>query len=109
MVDGAARMVYVGGQNGTDSDGNIVDGGLGAQTEQALQNLLEVLKAADATQENVVKLTIYMSQGQDINEGFAASQKIWGMHAVPLSVLIVASLGRPDALVEIEAVAAVEV
>ena len=43
MIVPAGPTLYVGGQNGTDGDGELVDGGLGAQTEQALRNVLAVL------------------------------------------------------------------
>lgn len=107
-VSGPCKMIYVGGQNGVDTDGNLVGESFAMQTEQAYRNVLAALEAAGASQENVVKLTIYVVQGQDIREGFAAAQKVWGMHATTVSVPIVAALAYPGALVEIEAVAAVE-
>src|SRR4051794_5491676 len=69
-VEGAAKMVYVGGQNAIDADGNVVGDDLETQTEQALKNVLAALAAAGATQENVVKLTIYVVQGGDIRLAF---------------------------------------
>lgn len=106
-VEGATKMIYVGGQNGTTADGAMA-GDLGAQSEQALKNVLEALKAAGATQENVLKLTIYIKQGGDIRAAFGAAQNVWGMHPTAVSVIVVAGLANPQALVEIEAVAAVE-
>lgn len=108
IVEGPAKTIYIGGQNGVDASGNFVGNDLGSQAEQAFRNLLEILKEAGATQENVVKLTIYVIEGEDINEGFAASQRVWGSHAVPISVLVVSALARSNALVEIEAIAAIE-
>ena len=106
-IEGTAKLIYVGGQNGTGADGNLVGSDLGTQTEQALKNVLEVLKAAGASQKDVVRMTIYVAKGQDINAGFAASQKVWGMHPTTISVLMVEAPARPGALVEIDAVAAV--
>ena len=100
------KLLVIGGQNGVDASGQLVSDDFGAQTEQALRNLLEVLKAAGAAQENVIKLTIFMAAGQSIQAGFQASRIVWGNHATAISVLIVAGLGRPGALVEIEALAA---
>lgn len=100
------KLLVIGGQNGVDASGQLVSDDFGAQTEQALRNLLEVLKAAGATQENVIKLTIFVAAGQSIQAGFQASRNVWGNHATALSVLIVAALARPGALVEIEALAA---
>jgi 2-iminobutanoate/2-iminopropanoate deaminase len=106
LVEQPGRLVIVGGQNGTDATGQIVGSDLGAQTRQALHNVLEVLKAAGGSQEHVIKLTIYIVAGQSIEAGFQASREVWGYHATAISVLFVAGLGRPDALVEIEAMAA---
>jgi enamine deaminase RidA (YjgF/YER057c/UK114 family) len=107
-VEGPAKLVIVGGQNAVDADGNIVGDNLGTQTEQALRNLLTALEAAGATQQDVVKLSIYIVQGQDIREGFAAAQRVWGSHATAITGLFVAGLAHPQFLVEIEALAAVE-
>ena len=102
------KMLYVGGQNGILSDGSMAGDTLGAQTEQALKNVLEVLKAVGATQENVVKLTIYVAKGQDITEGYAASQKVWGNFPTTISSIFVEGLTVPGALVEIEAIAVID-
>ena len=107
IVEKASRMLYIGGQDGVTAEGKLANG-FAAQTEQAYKNLLEVLKVAGATQKNVVKLTVYIVQGQDMREGFAAAQKAWGMHATAISVAIVSGLALPGALVEIEAIAALE-
>jgi 2-iminobutanoate/2-iminopropanoate deaminase len=107
-VDGVSNLLYIGGQNGITADGKLAGDDLTSQTEQALKNVLTLLKEANATQEHVVKLTIYIAQGQDVNEGFAAAQKVWGMHATAITSLFVAGLGVPGALVEIEAVAVLD-
>lgn len=101
------HTVYVGGQNGTDADGAIT-GDLAAQTEKALRNVLTVLGEAGATQQDVVKLTVYLHADVSVQEAFAASQEVWGHHVAPTTVLLVAGLARPEALVEIEAVAVLD-
>lgn len=105
-VEGASKITFVGGQNGINIDGELVGDDLATQTEQALGNVLECLRAVGASQDDVVKLTINIVEGQDVNLGFAASQKIWGEHPTAISVAIVAALAVPGALVEIDAVAA---
>jgi enamine deaminase RidA (YjgF/YER057c/UK114 family) len=107
-VVGPSKLVVVGGQNAVDAAGNIVGADLGTQTEQALRNVLAALEAAGASQKDVVRLGIYVVQGQDVAEGYAAAQRVWGMHATAITVLFVAALGHPQFLVEIEALAAVE-
>jgi enamine deaminase RidA (YjgF/YER057c/UK114 family) len=108
VVEGAARMIYVGGQNAVAADGTIVGkGDLAAQTEQVFANLDCVLRAAGATIHDVIKWTIYVVQGHDILPGFAVSQRAWGRHPNPpaISVVVVAGLAHPDFLVELEAIA----
>ena len=105
-VEGAAKLVFVGGQNGIDADGELVAEDLGAQSEQALENVLAALEAAGASQQHVLKLTISMVQGEDVNAAYAAAQKIWGPHPTTITVLLVAGLALPGALVEIDAIAA---
>lgn len=107
VVASGTRTLYVGGQNGTDESGAIT-GDLVEQTEQALRNVLTVLWAADATQADVVKLTIYVDADSDIQEAFAGSQEIWGDEPVPITVVKVAGFARPEALIEIDAIAVVD-
>ena len=105
MIAPAGPTLYVGGQNGIDADGALLDG-LEAQTEQALRNLLAVLAEAGTGPEQVVKLTIYLAPDVDPNEAYAATGKVWGNRRTAVTVLAVAP-ARPGALVEIDAVAAV--
>lgn len=107
LVEGG-KTLYIGGQNGILPDGTMAGDTLGAQTEQALKNILEILKTVGATQENVVKLTIYTAKGQDIREGYAASQKVWGNFPTAITGMFVESLAVPGALVEIEAIALID-
>jgi 2-iminobutanoate/2-iminopropanoate deaminase len=104
MVLAAGPTLYVGGQNGTDATGQLVDG-LGPQTEQALRNVLEVLAAAGSGPEHVAKMTIYLAAGIDPDEAYAASAAVW-RHRSAVTVLTVTP-ARPGALVEVEAIAAV--
>lgn len=102
------KTIYVGGQNAVRSTGEIVGrSDLTAQTEQVFENLKAALEAAGAGFENLVKLTIYVVQGQPIYEGFQVSRKYLGYLQNPpaISVLVVAGLANPDFLVEIDATA----
>ena len=106
-VRGADALVFVGGQNAVDAAGNIVGETLSTQAEQALRNVLAALAFVNATQEQVVRLGIYLVQGQDASEAFAAARRIWGVHPTTITVLSVVALANPRFLVEIEATAAI--
>lgn len=103
MIAPAGPTLYVGGQNGTDASGALLDG-LQAQTEQALRNLLAVLAEAGTGPDYVAKLTIYLAVGIDPGAAYAATGSVWGNHRTAVSVLAVTP-ARPGALVEIEAIA----
>ncbi len=107
MTEGG-KTLYIGGQNGILPDGSMAGSTPAAQTEQAYKNILEILKSVGASQENVVKQTIYVVKGQDIREGFAAAQKAWGNFPTAISFIFVEKLGVPNALVEIDAIAVID-
>ncbi|MFC5928440.1 RidA family protein [Cryobacterium melibiosiphilum] len=105
MIAGAGRTLYVGGQNGTDRAGALLDG-LGAQTEQALRNVLAVLAAAGTGPEYVAKLTIYLAAGVDPSAAYGATASVWGNRRTAVTVLAITP-AREGALVEIEAIATI--
>lgn len=96
--------LYVGGPNGTDATGAIT-GGIAEQTAQALRNVLAVLKAAGAGPEHVAKMNIYVHMDADLMAGFQASREVWGDHPTAITGIRVPGLARPDALVQIDAIA----
>jgi 2-iminobutanoate/2-iminopropanoate deaminase len=108
VIAEGGKTIYIGGQNGILPDGKMAGNTLASQTEQTYKNILQILKTVGATQENVVKQTIYVVKGQDIREGYAATQKAWGDFPTAISFVFVESLGVPGALVEIEAVAVID-
>lgn len=110
VVTAPAKTIYIGGQNSVNAKGEVVGkGDIAAQSEQALKNVGVALEAAGAGWENVVKWTIYVAQGQSVQKGYEAFQKVWGQHANPpaITVAIVAAFANPDYLVEIEAIAVI--
>ncbi|HEX2908104.1 MAG TPA: RidA family protein [Phototrophicaceae bacterium] len=110
VIHPAATLVFVGGQNAVNTQGEIVGHDLASQMEQAIKNLIAALAAAGATLKDVFKVTIYVVAGQSLQAGFAAVQPLWDIRAHPptISGIFVAGLARPEFLVEIEAVAAIQ-
>ena len=103
MIAPAGPTLYVGGQNGTDAEGTLLEG-LGPQTEQALRNVLAVLAEAGTTPDHVAKLTIYLAPDVDPGAAYAATSTVWGTRRTAVTVIAVRP-ARPGALVEIEAIA----
>ena len=109
-VTGSHRTIYIGGQNAIDEKENLVGmGNLKKQTEQVLINIQKILEESDAKLENVVKLNIYLVEGQNPQDGFEVFQKMWGdnQNYPIVTVLFVSGLGNPDWLVEIDGLALV--
>jgi 2-iminobutanoate/2-iminopropanoate deaminase len=98
-------LVFCSGQLGLDpASGEIVEGGVEAQTERALRNLVSVLDAAGASMADVVKTTIFLA---DIGD-FAAVNAVYARHmpdpAPARSTFAVGALPK-GGLIEIEAIA----
>ena len=108
-VSAGSMLVFVGGQNGVKADGTLAGKDIGAQSAQAYQNVVSALAAAGAGLADVVKMTIYIVQGQSLQEAFAAvgAGDNWAAAPPTVTGLFVAALTHPDYLIEIEAVAAV--
>ena len=70
----AGGILYLSGQLGIDPvTGKIVEGGVGAETEQLLKGLSAVLAAAGLTMGDVVKANVFLT---DMND-FAAMNKVY--------------------------------
>lgn len=59
-------IVFVSGQLGL-ADGALVDGGVAAQTRQAVDNLAARLASAGLGLEDIVKITVYLASMSDRN------------------------------------------
>lgn len=107
MVTGPAKTIYIGAQGPLDAQGNLVSkGDIGAQADQALQNVQTALAAAGARLEHVIKWSIYLAQGQPLRPGIAAFQRVWDNQSNPPAntVVYVPELVPADFLVALEAI-----
>ena len=99
-------LVFVSGCVGSDVTGRILEpDDVVAQARQALQNVGDILAAAGTGFENVLKVTVLLTDVADRAAVNTVRKEFFGS-ARPASTLIgVAALALPDAKVEIEAVA----
>jgi 2-iminobutanoate/2-iminopropanoate deaminase len=101
----AAGLVFCAGQVGLDpGSGTMVEGGVEAQAQRAMQNLAAVLEAAGSSFDQVVKTTVFVADLADfgtVNEVYATF-----FRDLPPARSTVQVAGLPaGALVEIEAIA----
>ena len=99
-------LVYTSGQIAiAPAKGELVDGGIGEQTEQVMKNLGAVLEAAGSSYEKAVKTTCFLANIAD----FAAFNEIYGKYFTgkpARSCVAVKDLPK-GALVEVEVIAEV--
>jgi reactive intermediate/imine deaminase len=98
----AGDFVFVSGQVPTVG-GEVVDGGIVAQTEQVIANLGSVLEAAGCTLADVVQVTCWLDDPRDFSSFNAVFEKHF-IDAPPARSTVQAAL-MVDAKVEIDAVA----
>jgi len=107
-VAARGKTIYAAGQVGWDS-GKRFPSSLPEQVEQALRNIVAVLAEAGAKPEHLVRLTWFVADRQDYidrqREVGAAYRRVIGRHYPAMSLVQVAGLLEPQALVEIEATA----
>ena len=105
VTSGGVKTLYVSGQIGKGED-------LEAQMRSALSNLKSQLTAAGATFDDIVKMNTYIvDYGPEQLSIFRGVRKeIMGDEDMPASTLVgVQSLAREEWLIEMEAIAIVEV
>ena len=110
-VSGAASHLFVAGQIAWDESEQLVGrGDFAAQFDRALKNVVAVVASAGGRPEHLVKLTIFVTDKELYLAGTKAIGASWraivGDHYPAMSLVQVADLLEPGALVEIEAIAA---
>ncbi len=102
--------VFIAGQVAIDNAGKIIgEGDAAAQAEQVFQNLRTVVEASGGTMDDIVKLTIFVTDAAFRSAVVAARQRHFKDGQYPASTyLVISALALPQFLVEIEAVAIVE-
>ncbi|HEX9363986.1 MAG TPA: RidA family protein [Candidatus Dormibacteraeota bacterium] len=106
----AGDMVWIGGQNGSDATGKVVEpGDIVAQFARAIRNLATALGAAGCAPEDTVKLTYYVTDLDMYRDNLqaigSAYREVFGRHYPATTLIEVSSLFDRDALFEIDAVA----
>jgi 2-iminobutanoate/2-iminopropanoate deaminase len=100
-------LIFLSGVMGTKPGGaGLADGGIEGQTRQALENVKSTLELAGATMADVAKCTVFLTDAAN----FAGMNKVYHeffpTEPPARSTVAVAALVAPNALIEIECVAA---
>ncbi|CAM4459622.1 RidA family protein [Nocardia ninae] len=105
-----SRIIHISGQVGTDASGRVVEGGLAAQTTQALLNLGRALEAAGGKAADLVSVRFYVvdwdpSKFEALGAAGAAARVHYEFPETAVTLVGVAALFTPEHLIEIEGVA----
>jgi 2-iminobutanoate/2-iminopropanoate deaminase len=70
----AGKLVWASGQVGIDpASGEVIQGGIGEETRQALRNLAAVMAEAGTSLDHALKATVYLTDMED----FAAMNEVY--------------------------------
>jgi 2-iminobutanoate/2-iminopropanoate deaminase len=104
----AGDLLFVSGFVPVDGDGRVVGGDdVVAQTRQVFANIGRVLAAAGTTFEQVVKVTVYLTDVDDRTKINPVRQEIFGDTRPASTLFEVSRLAVPGAKIEIDLVAIV--
>jgi 2-iminobutanoate/2-iminopropanoate deaminase len=104
----AGSLLFVSGQIPIDpATGNLVEGDVATQTRRVLDNIGEILKAAGASFDHVVRTTVFLA---DLND-FGAMNEVYATYFVapaPARATVQAARLPKDARVEIDVIASLK-
>ena len=102
VVDG--DWVFVSGTTGFDYTTMSISDSLLEQTEQSLENIESALRQADASLQDVVRVTYVLPNGADFAQCWPVLRKYFG-EVRPAAMMISAGLADPRIRIEIEVTA----
>ena len=101
--------IYVAGQLPYDKDGNLVGpNDIHAQARRVLQNIQRIVETGGGAMSDVVKVTVYVTDIR-YREAYAEVRaEFFGSNPPASTFVQIANLAIPGALIEIDAIAAVD-
>jgi len=98
-------LIFTSGQAGlSPQSGELVPGGIEAETRQTIGNLNTILEAAGSSLEKVIKTTVYLKNMSDFAAMNAVYAEFFGKESPARTTLQAVALPK-NAMVEIEAIA----
>jgi reactive intermediate/imine deaminase len=99
-------MLYISGQAAISPEGEVVGAGdFDRQAEQVFANLERVLKAGGSSLENVVKVTIFLTDMGNFGKIVELRGKYFTPPYPADTIVEITSLALPELMIEIEAIA----
>jgi enamine deaminase RidA (YjgF/YER057c/UK114 family) len=107
----ASRIIFIAGQTALDRDGSLIGkNDFAVQAEQVFRNLSFALQASGCTASNLVKLTVFLTDMDNLTSYREARNRFFASVTPPaapaVTLVEVSKLFGPDFMIEIEAIAA---
>ncbi len=108
-IVGPGRLIAVAGQIATNIHGEVVGvGDIKAQTRQVLENMSTILKEVGASLDNVFKVTIFLTDIGQIGDVLEVRREYFKNSTPAATAVEIKALVRKELLVEIEALAMID-
>jgi len=109
IATSGGETIYTAGMVGWDAEGHFPGGDFVKQVRQTLENIVSVLREANAGPEHLVRMTWYITDKQAYLDNLAgvgaAYRDVIGKNYPAMAVVQVVALMEDEAMVEIEAIA----
>ena len=103
------QYLFISGVTARDTNGNPVGkGNMRAQTKQVLENMKIILEDAGATFDNVVRVTVYVTDLKNFKDIHEVRAQYFKKDPPASTLVRVAGLLHKDFLIEIEAIAVLD-
>lgn len=107
----SGNTVFLGGQTALDKDMKIVEGGIVEQFRQAFSNVLATLEAAGGQPQDLVSVTIYLTDVDDYMANGREIGRIWremaGSEYPAMAGIGISRLWQKEAMIEIQGIAVI--
>jgi enamine deaminase RidA (YjgF/YER057c/UK114 family) len=111
LAPAGGRILFVAGQVAMDAEGRVIDGDVAAQWSRALENVLEVVRAAGGGPADIGRMTVFVTDKARYMAARPALGAVWrrvmGPHYPAMTLVEVKGLVEEGAVVEIEATAVI--
>jgi enamine deaminase RidA (YjgF/YER057c/UK114 family) len=100
-------LVFIAGEVGRDDHGEIVAGGIVAQTKRVFENIRATLELLSLGFGDLVKMDVFVLNESDIHPFLDTMREFLPQGSPPGALLVIKAFSHPGMLIEIECVAAV--
>ena len=99
------NLVFVAGQTWDPGKGKPYQGDVAAQAKETLESMKSVLEAAGSSMDDVLKVTVYLRNMEDLDKIKDIRMQYFGKSPPASTLVEVNKLWHEDVLVEIDAIA----